>query len=77
LREIGLYGCYLDTANPPPEGTQIFVKIVKGTDLFESSATVAYTQPNRGMGIKFSDVSWQFLSTLQKWVLESMLAAHD
>lgn len=74
VSEIGMYGCYLETRNPPLEGTQIFVKIFKGTDFFESSAAVAYSNPNRGMGVKFRDVNRHFLPILQKWLLEAMRA---
>jgi hypothetical protein len=75
VSEIGMYGFYLDTPNPPPVGAQIAVKIFKGTDFFETAATVAHSQSNRGMGLKFRDVSRHFLPTLQKWLLEAMRAA--
>jgi PilZ domain len=74
VSEIGLNGCYLQTPNPLAEGTQILVKIFKETEFFESAATVAYSQPGRGMGLRFNDVNWHFLSTLQKWLLEAMRA---
>jgi hypothetical protein len=71
---IGLNGCYLETASPLAEGAQILVKIFKATEFFESAATVAYSQPGRGMGLRFNDVNWHFLPTLQKWLLEAMRA---
>jgi PilZ domain len=76
VSEIGLNGCYLETPNPPAEGAQILVKIFKESEFFESAATVAYTQPGRGMGLRFDDVNWHFLPTLQKWLLEAMRAGH-
>jgi len=75
VSDIGMYGCYLDTPNAPPVGAQIVVKIFKGTDFFETAATVAYSQSNKGMGLKFRDVSRHFLPILQKWLLEAMRAA--
>jgi PilZ domain-containing protein len=77
VSEIGLNGCYLETPNPPPDGTQILVNVFKGAEFLECFATVAYSQPNRGMGIKFSNVNALFLPTLQKWILEAMHVAHD
>jgi hypothetical protein len=75
--EIGLNGCYLETPNPLPEGTQILVGISKGAEFLDCSATVAYSQQNRGMGIKFNNINLQFLPTLQMWLLEAMRAAHE
>jgi hypothetical protein len=77
VSEMGLNGCYLDTPNPLAEGAQILLKIFKGTDFFECSATVAYSQPDRGMGLQFRefrDVHRQSLPALQKWLLEAMRA---
>jgi hypothetical protein len=74
VSDIGMNGCFIETPNPSPEGTQIFLKIFKDTDFFESSATVAYSEPNRGMGLQFRDVNPLLLPTLQKWILEAMNA---
>jgi PilZ domain-containing protein len=72
VSDIGMNGCFIETPNPPPEGAQIFVKIFKDPDFFGSAATVAYSQPNRGMGVQFRDVNPLFLPTLHKWLLEAM-----
>jgi PilZ domain len=74
VSEIGMNGCHVVTSNPPPEGAKIFLKIFKGTEFLDASATVAYSQPNRGMGLQFRDVNRLFLPTLQKWLLEAMNA---
>jgi PilZ domain len=74
VSDIGMHGCFIETPNPPSEGTQIFLKIFKETDFFEASATVVYSEPNRGMGLQFRDVKRLLLPTLQKWLLESMNA---
>jgi hypothetical protein len=76
VTEIGLFGCYLETSNPLPEGTLIFVKIFKEASSIESSAMVAYSQPSQGMGIKYRDFSRLYVRTLQQWLLEAMNAAH-
>jgi hypothetical protein len=73
--EISLNGCFLDMANPLPEGQQIFVKIFTASDYFEASGTVVYSQPNIGVGIEFHDVSRHFQPTLQRWLLEGMRLA--
>jgi hypothetical protein len=77
VSEIGLNGCYIETPNPLPEGAQLLVGISKGADFLDCSATVAYSQPNLGMGIKFNNINLQFLPTLQTWLLEAMRATPD
>lgn len=75
MSELGMFGCYLETPNPLPEGAQIIVKVFKEADFFESSATVSYSQPSQGMGIKFRDFKRLHVPTLQKWLLEAISAA--
>src|SRR5579863_5996636 len=75
VTEISMNGCFLDMINPLPVGTEIFVKIFTTEDFFECAATVVYSQPNLGVGLTFHDVSWHFLPSLQKCLLEAMRAA--
>ncbi len=74
VSEIGMFGCYLETSGPLPEGTLIFVKIYRENDFFETSATVAYSVPSQGMGVKFREYNRLHVGTLQKWLLEAMNA---
>lgn len=72
VSELSLYGCYLDMMNPFPTGTAVLVKIHTQSDSFESRATVVYALPHQGMGVTFQEVRPQFLTILQKWLLEAM-----
>ena len=71
LSELGLYGCYLDMMNPFPTGTSVLIKISEGEAIFESHATVVYSQANMGMGVAFRDVEERNLQVLQKWMTEA------
>jgi hypothetical protein len=64
-------GCYLDTLNPFPKGTQIRLAIYHGGSTFTALATVIYAQPNMGMGVEFSAVEPEQLEILLKWLQDS------
>lgn len=70
VSDLSLKGCYLDTLNPLPKGTQIRVVIFHGDATFTAFATVIYPQPNMGMGVEFSAVEPDQLEVLLKWVKE-------
>ena len=76
VSDLSLYGCYLDMPNPLPAGAHVFVKIFTDADFFEADASVAYSQPNLGVGLAFRDVKPSFLPTLHKWLLQAMQEAH-
>jgi hypothetical protein len=75
VREISMNGCYLEMSDPFAAGSQVCVKIFTATDFFESSATVAYSQTNLGLGLAFREVSPHFMPTMHKWLLQAMRAA--
>ena len=70
VSELSLKGCYLDTLNPFPKGTQIKLVIFHGAATFTALATVIYPQPNMGMGIEFSSVEPEQLEVLLSWIKE-------
>jgi len=70
VSELSLKGCYLDTLNPFPKGTQIRLVIFHGGVTFTAHATVIYPQPNMGMGVVFSSVEPEQLEVLRKWLSE-------
>jgi len=43
---LSLYGCFV--AATVPRGTYVTVKIISGTEFFESSAIVVHSEPERG-----------------------------
>jgi hypothetical protein len=71
VSELSLHGCYVDTLNPLPKGTSVFVKIFTEEYFFESPAIVVYCHPRLGMGLAFHDVKPHFVNVLQNWVMAS------
>lgn len=50
LRELSLYGRYLDCSAPLAVRSQVLLKIYRPDDYFEASATVIYANPSSGLG---------------------------
>jgi PilZ domain len=74
VTEIGPQGCYLQMGKPLETGSAIFVKFFAESKFFETKANVAYSQPNRGMGVSFREMKPYFVDVLRKWLLEAMIA---
>ena len=72
VKELSLYGCYLDTASPMTPRSRVLVKIFMPGEYFEANATVAYATPALGMGLVFRDVKPHFRTVLRKWLLMAM-----
>ena len=66
--DISETGCYVDSLHPVPIGTRIRLKLTRGSETFETTATVVYS-PTQGMGIRFDDsIPAGQLLVLQKWI---------
>lgn len=72
VKELSLYGCYLDAASTLSPRTKVLVKIFMPGEYFEANATVAYANPTLGMGLVFRDVKPHFRTVLRKWLLMAM-----
>ena len=72
VREISLYGCYLDFSEPYPPGARVSLKISFENSFFEAEATVIYAKPNLGMAVVFQDVKPEFIAVLVKWMSAAM-----
>ena len=69
VSELSLLGCYVDTVNPLPQHTEVYVKVFSDEYFFESAARVVYCHPNLGMGLEFHDVKPHFMAVLQNWMV--------
>lgn len=70
VSELSLKGCYLDTLNPFPQGTQIRLVIFHCDATFTALATVIYSVRNLGMGVLFKSVEPEQLEILRTWLAE-------
>ena len=71
IRGLNLYGCYIEMANPLPQGTSIFLKIAAGKAGFQARGRVIYSEPNKGSGVEFQGVEPLYQSILEEWLLEA------
>ena len=70
ISELSLTGCYLDTTNVLPVGTEVRLCISHHDTTFTALGVVASCQPNMGMGVRFTDVQLDQHAILDKWLAE-------
>ena len=68
--DLSLLGCYADTLNPFPEGTQTLLRIVFQKESFEVEAVVVHSKPNMGMGLMFTQINAEQRAILKSWLDE-------
>jgi len=68
VSDLSMQGCYVEMANPFPQGTNVMVEIYTDTDFMEAHATVAFLEPKQGMGLAFHDIQPCFSTVLNKWL---------
>ncbi len=68
VSDLSLHGCYLELAEPFPQGTPLLVEIATETEFLEAHATVVYREPNQGMGVMFEELPPYFALVLNKWL---------
>jgi PilZ domain len=49
--DVSRSGCYIDTLNPMPPGTEVKIQLRSGDDVFDTQARVVYVCPGLGMGV--------------------------
>jgi len=68
VSDLSVQGCYVEVANPFPQGTNVFVEIYTETEFLEVHATVAFLKPKAGMGLTFDQIQPCFTTVLNKWL---------
>ena len=71
IRELSRHGCYVEMANPFPEGTSVLVEIYTDAEFLETRAKVAYVEPKTGMGLVFEELPSYFTSVLNNWLAQA------
>jgi hypothetical protein len=71
VRDLSEQGCYADTDNPLPLGTDTEVRITKRGKSLQAQARVVYNQPGKGMGLMFTALEPEHGETLDSWIAES------
>jgi PilZ domain len=68
LKDISLFGCFVETATPFPEGTKLRLKIIRAGAVVSGVGRVAFSHPPSGMGIHFTSIEPASMPVLDKWV---------
>jgi hypothetical protein len=71
LRNLNLYGCYIELASPLPEGTSLLIKVAAGKTVFQARGRVIYSDPNVGSGVEFQGVEPPYQAVLEEWLSEA------
>lgn len=70
--DVSRTGCYIDTLNPVPPGSQVRVRLRQGDEVFEAAARVAYICPGLGMGVPFDkNAPESQLAILDRWLAKA------
>ena len=70
ISDLSLTGCYIDTINPLPVGTNLRVRLrLRGTSI-EVPATVARVELNMGMGVAFGALTADQAALIEKWLAD-------
>ena len=65
---LSLFGCYVSTTSPFPEGTKVSLKITHISTSLNALGKAVYSKPNSGMGIAFTKIEPSGQAILEKWI---------
>jgi hypothetical protein len=70
ISELSGGGCYVDTVNPFPIGTELHFRIRYGCSTCELPGKVVYTHSGYGMGVQFGEIAAENRAILDAWLDE-------
>jgi len=68
--DLSAGGCYIDTMNPMPAGSEIQVALSKNGKAFRARARVVYSHDSMGMGLLFQQTDLSQRAILHEWLAE-------
>jgi len=70
--DVSRSGCYIDTLQPPPLGTQVKILLRSGDEIFETPARVVYMCPGLGIGVNWGlNLPEKTLAILDRWLAKA------
>jgi hypothetical protein len=66
--ELSISGCFVDTRDPAPAGTELWIRISQRNTTFTAFGRVISVVPDTGMSIAFTNIESNQLSVLEKWL---------
>ena len=71
LRNLNLYGCYVEMTDPRPEGSSLTIKVSAGRTVFQARGRIIYSDPNVGSGVEFQGIEQPYQAVLEEWLMEA------
>lgn len=68
--DLSAGGCFLDTLNPLPEGSEIQVTITQANQRFLARGRVVFAFPSLGVGVVFTQVRSDQQIILEGWLAD-------
>lgn len=68
LKDISMFGCFVETPTPFAEGTKVRIRILRSGANVSGLGRVAFCRPGSGMGIQFLTIEPASISTLDNWL---------
>ena len=68
--DISRTGCYIDTLNPVPQGSQVRLRFTHHNEVFEAVGKVVYVSQGLGMGVVFVSAAPEHQAMLERWLEE-------
>ena len=65
---LSLFGCYVHTNDPFPEGTKVSLRIIHGGTSLAILGKVVHSEPSSGMGVAFTTIEPPSQAILEKWL---------
>jgi hypothetical protein len=65
---LSLFGCFVYTTDPIPEGTKVSLRILHGGAILAAFGKVVYSKPKSGMGVAFTTIEPPSQAILEKWL---------
>jgi PilZ domain-containing protein len=65
---LSLFGCYVRTTEPFPEGTKVSLRIIHGGTNVATLGKVVHSKPKFGMGVAFTTIEPPSKAILEKWL---------
>jgi hypothetical protein len=70
--DVSRSGCYVDTLQPLPNGTQVKILLRSGDEIFEAPGRVVYMCPGLGMGVNWGlSLPDKTLAILDRWLAKA------
>ena len=71
LRNLNLFGCYIELSKPLVARSSITIKVTAGKAVFKARGRIVYSDRNNGSGVEFEGVAQPYRAVLKNWM------AHD